>query len=263
MVKFGGHIDALSHGDLHSLDTYLVPYDEIKGLIFEAPEKFPEAWQIALKSAKDKFKKDRKALWQGIFDKIAAEAEAENVRGAHPGNALHLFVDNVHPNDARELLVRMRQTNQTGFANSEALRKLVKKYDKHLGGLSKTLLPVLYTSSLYAGQEMMQSSIALLRDLLDESSTEFQSLIKKDSEAFHERSIEDRMEEIEWLKRLVDVMKKGCPGLLDHLVARKYDCDWDTCLLFGHCHLSLLCLFSLVSLILLHRSRISPHWRQK
>jgi hypothetical protein len=220
MVKFGGHMEALSHGDLHMLGTFLVPYNQIKTLIFENPDEFVTAWQSALKSAENNFRGDRSALWQTVFDKIATEADSEEVRGSHPGNALQLYVQNVHPDTARELHVEMRRILQTGQTNSEALRKLVKKFDKHhRGHLSTALLPELYTSSLYAGQHMLQSGMALLRDLLDDASSEFRPLIKHDSEIMHERSVENRMEEIDWLKRLTQSIHHF--GLLNRLVAHR------------------------------------------
>lgn len=222
MVKFGGHIEALSHGDLHSLDTFLVPYNDIKRLIFENPEEFVTAWKRALKTAENNFREDRNALWQKVFDKITAVAESEEVRGSHPGIALQAYVQNVHPDMASELLVTMRQILQAGQTNSEALRKLVKKFDKHRGNLSRVLLPKLYTSSLYAGQQMLQNGITLLRDLMEDSEdspTEFQSLVRNDSDAMHARTVENRIGEIDWLKRLVQSIEQ-C-GLLDRLVAHR------------------------------------------
>eukprot|EP00980_Cylindrotheca_fusiformis_P014386 scaffold3827_cov179-Cylindrotheca_fusiformis.AAC.50 len=219
MVKFGGHMEALSHGDLESLAPFLVPYNKIKGFIFEDPKAFETAWSMALQAAEQNFRKDRNEFWQTIFDEISANAASEEVRGSHPGNALQLYVQSVHPEKARETLVKMRQILQAGQTNSEALRKLVKKYDKQGGNLSPMLLPVLYTSSLYAGQSMLISGIALLRDLVENESTEFQPLIRNDSDARHARSHESRMDEIDWLKRLVKSLEQG--GHLNRLVAHR------------------------------------------
>mmetsp|Transcript_37278 Transcript_37278/g.90521 ORF Transcript_37278/g.90521 Transcript_37278/m.90521 type:complete len:570 (-) Transcript_37278:951-2660(-) len=221
MVKFGGHIEALSHGDLHNLDQALVRYNHIKSFIFENPKGFEKEWEEALESANGAFLRGRKAIWKTVFDKISEAGDSAEVRGAHPGNALQQYVDSVPPSLAHELLVKMRQTLQTSETNSEALRKLVKKYDKHRGGgLSRTLLPELYTSSLYAGQTMIQHSVALLRDLLDDDSQdEFQPLIRFNSDTQHDKSAEIRMEEIQWLKRLVHSFQDS--GLLNHLVAHR------------------------------------------
>lgn len=218
MVKFGGHIDALNQGDLHRLDAYLVPYDAIIEDIFQNSERFVESWQTSLELAEEEFHNGRNQVWRTIYEKISSEAEAENVRGSHPGNALKLYAENVHPDKARELLVEMNQIHQTAEANSEGLRKLVKKYDKYVGNLSSTLLPTLYTSSLYSGQEMFRNSIALLRELLEEDSG-FQPMIKRDSEYRHDIIIEDRIDEIDWLKRVVSAIDQL--GMLDRLVAHR------------------------------------------
>ncbi|CAJ1967422.1 unnamed protein product [Cylindrotheca closterium] len=235
MVKFGGHIEALSHGDLHGLEqASLVPYNKIKGLIFENPQAFEEEWGNALDSANDAFRRGRHYLWTTVFDKISDFADLTEVRGSHPGNALQQYVESVPPSLAQELLSKMRQTLQASQTNSEALRKLVKKYDKHRGEglLSRTLLPELYTSSLYAGQHMMHNSVALLRDLLQGETPDgsldgggsqeddtFTPLIRLNSEAQHEKMAEAKMGEIQWLKRLVHSFKDS--GLLNHLVAHR------------------------------------------
>ena len=96
-------------------------------------------------------------------------------------------------NKAQELLVRMQQVYTAASINSEGLRKIVKKFDKNLTTtkkkkkknhtsstrsstkqqkpLSSTLLPLLYTSSLYTSQNIMYDGIGLLRDLLSEEYT--------------------------------------------------------------------------------------------
>ena len=76
----------------------------------------------------------------------------------------------------------MMQVHRAATTNSEGLRKLVKKYDKHHHRyqsvneekkegptelLSVELLPTLYTSSLYAGQHMLWDGVNLLRELLE------------------------------------------------------------------------------------------------
>ena len=91
MVKFGGHIDALNQGDLHRLDAYLVPYDAIIEDIFQNSERFVESWQTSLELAEEEFHNGRNQVWRTIYEKISSEAEAENVRGSHPGNALKLY----------------------------------------------------------------------------------------------------------------------------------------------------------------------------
>jgi hypothetical protein len=220
MVKFGGHVEAVREGDNKGTELYLVPYNEIKRLISEenASNNFPKAWHEALSSSEDDFRTARKDFWEHIFAVIEACPPAD-VRGAHPGNALKLYVDAVHPDRAQELLIRMTQIHRAATTNSEGLRKLVKKYDKHQSTqLSLTLLPILYTSSLYAGQHMLQDGIGLLRELSDESPS-FSPMIRHDSDANHARAVEMRMEEFDWLKRLAASILDY--NLLPHLVAHR------------------------------------------
>lgn len=222
MVKFGGHIEALSHGDLHNLEKSLVQYNHIKSFIFDNPKEFEKEWEKALISANETCLRGRKQIWKNVFNKISEVSDVAEVRGAHPGNALRHYVESVPPSVAHELLMKMREALQTSETNSEALRKLVKKYDKHRGeGLSRTLLPELYASILYAGQNMMQNSVELLRDLLqdDESQDEFLPLMRLNSDTQHEKAAEIRMGEIQWLKRLVHSVQGS--GLMNHLVAHR------------------------------------------
>jgi hypothetical protein len=222
MVKFGGHVEAVREGDNKGTELYLVPYNEIKGLIFHenAGINFPEAWHNALSSSEDDCRKARSGLWEHIFATIA-HCEPAKVRGAHPGNALQLYLENVHPSLSQDLLLRMNQIHQAAAVNSEALRKLVKKYDKDYGTelLSLTLLPTLYTSSLYGGQNMLQDGIALLRELLDTDSSQSSPMIRHDSEAQHKITEDIRMEEFDWLKRLVASIPEY--DLLPRLVAHR------------------------------------------
>ena len=71
---------------------------------------------------------------------------------------------------ARDLLVRLKQIYEVAYHNTEALRKLVKKYDKHVTAseapLSPILLPLLYSANITLGQPNLEEGIDLLRHLL-------------------------------------------------------------------------------------------------
>jgi glycerophosphoryl diester phosphodiesterase len=359
MVKFGGHVEAIREGDLIDSNLYLIPYNEMKSLIYEinsnntnknsggASIVFPPAvggmtngnghgngngnghaattpaeeetknnsddnetktynesdedffiriWKEALVDAEEDFRKAREDIWQTIFEGISTASNNNNnnnnddndnplVRGAHPGNAIKLYVDlSLSPdpnnnnnnnsngdnnnNKAQELLVRMKQVYRAASINSEGLRKIVKKADKNHSKskngkngngklLSITLLPLLYTSSLYTGQNMIQDGIGLLRDLLSEdhggignyndesqngmtgggrdsngdimhnhqhelhtyNDCNFNPLVKHDSESRHQISTDIRMQEVEWLKHLVTSIPRY--DLLPKLVAHR------------------------------------------
>jgi glycerophosphoryl diester phosphodiesterase len=245
MVKFGGHVEAIRHYELENANLYLIPYNKMKYGMFEGSKKvgvqpqqeqleqqqsdsdpsdpcFVEIWNQSLETAEEDFREARKQIWQRIFSAISQHDKA-GARGAHPGNALMLYVEHAtNPGEAHELLVRMKQVYRAALTNSEGLRKIVKKYDKHKETqLSLELLPVLFTSSIYAGQKMLEESIGLLRDLLtkDEISERFQPLIRSTSEYRHQESIEARMREVDWLKRLVASIPRE--DLLPHLVAHR------------------------------------------
>mmetsp|Transcript_4913 Transcript_4913/g.7685 ORF Transcript_4913/g.7685 Transcript_4913/m.7685 type:complete len:616 (-) Transcript_4913:128-1975(-) len=242
MVKFGGHVEAIRDGDLTNANLYLLPYNEMKSMIFEVRgrveekndegrEDFLQLWTQALDDAEADFRKARRDIWQKIFAVIVAGGDVDNqdepvdvaIRGAHPGNALKLYVERVpDKTQAQDLLNRMKEVYRSAEINSEGLRKIVKKYDKNkVSQLSGTLLPLLYASSLYTGQKMVEDSIGLLRDLLSEEevSREFKPLIKNNSEFRHQESVEVRMKEVEWLRSLVRSIPED--DLLPHLVAHR------------------------------------------
>ena len=197
---------------------------------------------------------DRSAtIFEGIISNDNNNAEGENdidtvinrVRGAHPGNALLLYVNqslNKDTNEATELLIDMRHIHRAASVNSEGLRKLVKKFDRHHGmeqkqSLSCALLPMLYSSSLYAGQNMMQDSLDLLRELLEgdeyETNDDYHNseegglsrppprrgLVRVDSERRHQESVGIRVQEVHWLKTLIASIPAST--LLPHLVAHR------------------------------------------
>lgn len=223
MVKYGGHVEAFREGDNRGSDLYLVNYNEIKDLIFKKDPSTPfiAAWEKALVASEDDYKTARKDLWDHIFQ-VIAEKDPDNLRGVHPGNALQIFVDNVHPDKAHEVLTRMDQLHRTASINTESLRKLVKKHDKYCEGesLSLKLLPTLYTSSLYSSQNMLQDGIGLVRGLLDEAAmSAIKPLVRLDSEAQHRLSVAVRMDEFDWLKRLVASIPRD--DLLPRLVAHR------------------------------------------
>lgn len=257
MVKFGGHVEAVREGDLLDSQLYLIPYNKMKLLIHERKktelddnaffydgteqkqaedratdeEYFINVWEIALKDAEDDFHKARAAIWQMVFATITANDDTTDplVRGINPGNAIKIYVEisqSEGNTEAQELLVRMDRVYRAAYINSEALRKLVKKSDKHrkASQLSSKLLPLLYTSSLYSGQSMIQDSIGLLRELLsgdnedDYSDRPFNALVRRDSETRHKDSVDIRMMEVNWLKGLVRSIPPNdlLPRLVSH-----------------------------------------------
>ncbi len=241
-----GEPGALSNPKLlHASDLV---YDEAEQkLSDDEPDEetlFIDIWKSALKTADEDFTRARGEIWQKVFAEVAANDDGADsmVRGAHPGNAIKFYVDlknSEGSTEAQELLSQMKLVYRAASVNSEALRKLVKKFDKHRQGrqLSSTLLPLLYTSALYSGQNMLQDSIGLLRELIEydgvESNTDddmdglirshedrpFQAMIRRDSESRHRESVDIRMMEFNWLKSLVRSIPSN--DLLPKLVAHR------------------------------------------
>jgi len=225
MVKFGGHVEAIREGDFKGTNLYLIPYNEIKKMVIQnQPEEstqFIDAWQDALSKAEGDFRRSQQKFWGHIFSVIGQCAPAIDVRGAHPGKALKLFAGSVEPNQSQELLFDLTKIKGAATTNSEGLRKLVKKFDKHRKTqYSLKLLPDLFTSSLYSGQSILQDSIDLFRELLeDSSSSQVNSMIRNDSDAKHARGVQLRFEELDWLRRLCASLPKY--DLLPCLVAHR------------------------------------------
>ena len=213
MVHFGGHVEAFRVADNRNTALYLVNYNQIKGIIFkenftrdQISEEFLDKWNAGLLEAETNYREARREVWEHVFQTVA-EKDPENVRGSHPGNALKSYIENVLPEKSQDLLTRMGQIHRAASVNIEALRKLVKKFDKHFkdAQLSLKMLPTLYTSSLYTSQHMLSDGIGLVRELIEEGkegSQSFKSMIRSDSEAQHQIAVNMKMEELNWLKRL-------------------------------------------------------------
>ena len=261
MVKFGGHVEAIRKGDLEDANLYLVPYNKMKKVINEGDESkaaeekteeetvFIDSWKQALKTADEDFGRARGEIWTTVFEEVAASDDGADpiIRGAHPGSAIQFYVDLKHDKEgdieAQELLSKMKLVFRAASINSEALRKLVKKHDKHnkANQLSSMLLPKLYTSPLYSGQNMLQESIDLLRELLEGDEFEgittedeadidmdtliashndqpFKAITRRDSDAVHREARDLRMNEFNWLKSLVRSIpaQELLPRLVSH-----------------------------------------------
>jgi len=69
-------------------------------------------------------------LWGRVFARLQSVEEA---RGAPPEKALILFIEHA-PADVQEVLDEFKKIHATSLINAEALRKLIKKFDKHHKG---------------------------------------------------------------------------------------------------------------------------------
>lgn len=96
------------------------------------------------------------------------------IRGALPDAALQMYVGVVPPEMAHEMFAFLKDIHSTALINAEALRKLVKKFDKihhkgrpHSSLLSVNLLPEVYASNFTGSLASLESGLALLRVLLN------------------------------------------------------------------------------------------------
>lgn len=223
MVNFGGHLNAVRATPRTDRDVYYVPYNDLKEIIFEnandSAQRFVQAWDEALDAACQSFRTLSREVFQSVFEELVKH---EGVRGVPLATALERFVKQTDaPTSAADLLTSLTQLHTAALTNGEALRKLVKKYDKYNvqnDPLSPVLLPCLYTSSVYTGQTMLEDCIAQLRSHLEEEEVVFKPLAREDSEAAQARNMQVRMEEIEWLKRLTASLPKD---MLRKLVAHR------------------------------------------
>ena len=131
--------------------------------------RFQTEWRIALKRASVDFERAMKLFWGEIFDAIDSN---DAVRGALPDAALQIYVSLVSAEKAQESLRFLKDIHATALINAEALRKLVKKFDKlHKGDkaqyrLSSTLLPEVYSSSFTVALPSLEAGLTILRVLL-------------------------------------------------------------------------------------------------
>jgi hypothetical protein len=217
MVNFGGYLRAVRDVKIDGLELYFVPYNILKEMIFTSLEEFEAGWMEALEQSCKDFTQGVQSIWSFLFS-VVSQVQEES-RGAPLGNALHMYVEKASPEEGRETLQRMVKLQTAAASNSEALRKLIKKHDKYNASkpLSASLLPCLYASSVFTGQSLLQDSVETLRELLINEETMFLPLKRNDSDAVHLSMVESRVEELNWLKRLIaSIPQTHISGLVAH-----------------------------------------------
>jgi Glycerophosphoryl diester phosphodiesterase family len=281
MVKFGRHVDSLrlysNNSDSSALEKdrsplYWVPYNHIKqeyiysNATHDPEQAFIERWDECLQLACQDLSRAMRDVWQGIFDELVKhESNHDSIRGIPPILAFQLYwsgeVDKPDATEEQErnrrrmqeIMAQFNQLRTLAIANTESLRKLVKKYDKHhsstlSGTLSGRLLPRLYSSSLSHSQFVLEVYTSTLRSILDQDQPpqveenrantseddkgendqldhamddgdpHFTRLSKRsDSEYHHFKSVSARLEEWEWLQRLIkSIPAPQLQGLVAH-----------------------------------------------
>jgi glycerophosphoryl diester phosphodiesterase len=266
MVKFGRHCRAFAeenpkfyvvpYDDIRNKFIENISSDEKENNPIHQ-QAFTDEWRSCLKLATRDFDERMVSLWALVFQgcchskqqqqeqleqqeqdttTIITNAAAEDpcetsclepIRGALPDTALRFYLQKSNMDSCNELLNLVKQIYNTALTNAEALRKLVKKFDKqHKKRLSFSLLPEVYGASFTVGQATLQAGISLIRanlgleegyDDYDEDETGFVDTYQN-ADA-HDKSVRRRKEELDWLKRLVAEIVKV--GEIDHLVAHR------------------------------------------
>mmetsp|Transcript_7466 Transcript_7466/g.8653 ORF Transcript_7466/g.8653 Transcript_7466/m.8653 type:complete len:263 (+) Transcript_7466:81-869(+) len=177
MVKFGRHVQFFLENDHKGSDLYIVDYNEIRDKYIpnnktdqsesSSRDLFIENWKTCLNRATVDFQRAMTQIWSTVFDGIFKSNPAES-RGALPDDALRFYIQSASENEVHELLAELCQIHAAALTNAEALRKLVKKYDKDAEKkseqvLSSTLLPIVYSANFTIGQSTLEAGLALLR----------------------------------------------------------------------------------------------------
>mmetsp|Transcript_22872 Transcript_22872/g.35375 ORF Transcript_22872/g.35375 Transcript_22872/m.35375 type:complete len:511 (-) Transcript_22872:64-1596(-) len=246
MVKFGRHLqfylecDELKSG---ASKPYIVPYKDIRGAIGESQESFQQLWLESLKAASDDYTQRLRLLWQQIFsDLFRFSGQDQNLlRGLPHEDAVQLYLSTMSEKRSRDLLANLKRLHSNTSMNGEALRKLVKKYDKQATDrgddiLTTSLLPELYSASVM-NAPAIERYIEILRDKLvvsdeeeEESLDEYMTSIKEKTQLTSSSKdaldVQRRASEMFWLHDLIEnkIPQADIPMLVAH---RGFHCVMD------------------------------------
>lgn len=242
MVKFGRHLqfylecDELKSGGASTQHKpYIVPYQDIRGAIGESQEEFQHCWLDALKAASDDYTHRVRLLWQQLFaDLFRLSGQDENaLRGLPHEDAVQLYLSTMSEKKSRDLLSTIKRLHSNASMNAEALRKLVKKYDKQATArgddiMTPSLLPELYSAPVMDAPAI-ETYIDILRDQLvdsdeeeEESLDEYMASIKErtqlTSSAKDALDVQRRANEVFWLHDLIEnkIPQDDMPMLVAH-----------------------------------------------
>uniref|UniRef100_A0A7S4RLM0 GP-PDE domain-containing protein n=1 Tax=Ditylum brightwellii TaxID=49249 RepID=A0A7S4RLM0_9STRA len=178
-------------------------------------QRFKIEWRGCLACASKDFEKQTKLFWTTVFDGVESASsdsfhgdmatnkkanmiDPGDIRGALPDTALRLYLTHIsafgssnggsgaaggNSGVIQSLYNHLKSIHSTSLINSEALRKLVKKFDKEMsklgvtrqtGGidgngamrLSPQLLPEVYSSNFNVGLSTVEASLALVKQHL-------------------------------------------------------------------------------------------------
>lgn len=237
MVKFGRHLQFYLESDEQSSesDPFIVPYMDIRATVGLSQAQFSHAWQISLKAASDDYIYQVRLLWKKIFDDLREE---QNNRGLPSEEAIQLYASTMKEGRSRDLFTSVKKVHSSASMNVEALRKLVKKFDKGAMDrgddmLTSNLIPELYSSPLMA-YPTLEGHIETLRDSwvvkdeeeeMDDDSV-MHSIRQKASLSTKESAdVKRRADELSWLHdMLASIPSSEMPSIVAH---RGFHCPRD------------------------------------
>ena len=228
MVKFGRHLQFYLECEQPEGDHYIVPYSEIRDLIGDSQsnaEQYVAEWRECLRLSAEDFVESTAKLWREVFAALHNRADA---RGSRLDDALTLYVSIEGVSAGQDLLASIRAIYSAAEVNVEALRKLVKKFDKRAiergdNLLTPKLLPELYASSFFTSIPSLSNNIDSLRKLtcvipVDESGWDADSEAASERSKHDEESVQRRADESQWLRNMVASIP---PSDLPHIVAHR------------------------------------------
>ncbi len=166
-----------------------------KNVMAMTPSSFELAWREALQKSNSDFFESINSCWKSVFDSISSSTSnsinKDAMRGIELMDAIHLYTEMNSIVTSRDLLCFLKDTYNIAEMNYQALRKIVKKFDKKyytIHGrscngsgngsgsdgellLSTVLLPELYSSTLYFGRMTLRLAIDNLRVIIEEMSS--------------------------------------------------------------------------------------------
>jgi glycerophosphoryl diester phosphodiesterase len=171
-----------------------------------------------------------------VLEDISSSTLHEEYRGVQSDHAIELYAKSMGESRSGELFSMIKRLHNTAAMNTEALRKLVKKFDKGAEPrgdevLSSTLLQELYCSS-FSSFQCLEVYIEILRDSLVESDEEASEDEDTESDVhsvqqkgvFNDSSDVKRREMV-WLKSMIaSIPKCVCEALVAH---RGFHCPRD------------------------------------
>ena len=201
--------------------------------MFNCKAQFSHAWQTSLKAASDDYIHRVRVFWESVFDdlfRLSGREDNEN-RGLPCEEAIRLYVSSMKESRSRDLFTTLKKVHSCASMNVEALRKLVKKFDKGAVArgddmLTSTLIPELYSSPLMA-YPTLEIHIETLRDsllVMDDEETEadedsvMHSIRKKATLSNKDQSdVKRRADELSWLHdMLASIPSIDVPSLVAH-----------------------------------------------